>query len=1360
MSNKTWKDLFGAAQNCACSDCSSIFSPSAYLVDVLQFLDACRTIAGGSVLDELFKRRPDINHLLLTCANTNTEIPYIDLVNEIMEFNILNRNGAMPSPPLRDTGNVTAQELRAEPQYTLADAYYLIYKNAVYPFDLPYHQPLDVIRTYLGFLNTSRAELMEVFNAGALPGLARDAEWLKLSLKEFGMLTSVDFNGTPTAAIPVELYYGNPAPAFTANGIPVADFIRRTGLSYVELIEILRTRFINPGQDSLNVLQNVILRSAMDAQMLYDKLAAIVAGGAIPVDLNALLVTKGVDPLTFPAWVITNFPKFSETITLYRSESGCDLENTILHSLKWIYETPGAAIDVTLSAGWLEKFHQFIRLWRKTGWNIQDLDAVIFALGKAVTDQFVIHALACIRRIQLLVDIPLLKLASLWGDIDYYGEYSLYAQLFLRRSGNLDSTNFGPPTPFVLSPLNQLAPGANKLIDNIPAICAALSISAEDYSTILNDAGINPATAVISGPSLSGIYRYKVLADGLEISVQDLCLLKSRCFGVDPFADVDQGLDFIQKVRKFQRSGFSAALLNYILNGDAKETDPFVVSKAVMLQEIPRLWQNLLTIDEEGKHQVPPLTPNVIEQLKQARIIAAIASLTGLDILTTRSITSKGIPPIIAAMMKQGLSGSYFKDNNFSVPHVDQTDSSINFLPGAIPLGALSIRWDGWISPPSDGEYTFTVTVLNNTQSAKLLIGGNTVLELNTGGLAATGKTVSGKTKLTGGKMAVISIEYVGAVNPEINLTWQSLTMPPVDLGGPFLYPRAAIENTVLDFMNQCCRAAQMIEKFSLTSEEVDFLTTHNSDFASIDFLKVKQDKWLRISDYVSVREKIPSEVLLGIFQNATSEFNANNAALPSDALLTKIAGAIGCNKDYLVYLAGNENTPVPTPSFYNFNAGSFRNEIALLTIISALDLAARTNMAISSTGLPAWVALESNWALPADFKNLYATAEQIKNAVKSKYKDNWLTIARQLNDSIRENQERALTSYLLTLGLKLNGEFLTDADSLFEYLLIDVQMTSIMVTSRVIQATLGAQLFADRCVLGLEEGISTDAVDVKQWDWMKHYSVAAGLKKLFIYVENYLDPSLRDDKSPFFKEFESHLKKSDITESNCEDGFREYLYKLNEVSNMDICGVYNHIFKDTLYVFARTHAAPYNYYFRTQNANKYWSPWENVPLDIKSADKGADSGVHLMPVVWKNRLFLFWPEFTPKTVKSGTASVAIETLAKSAPNDMAPLPYWEVRIAWSEYSKDKWTPKKISKEVIDTSIWAAIPDTYQILSSAVPDQYSFSPTVDSRNLLSINAGIKVGSLAVHSFGKFELTDVHEKILSSPKYDAAFGGVV
>ncbi|HYU31282.1 MAG TPA: peptidoglycan-binding protein, partial [Thermoanaerobaculia bacterium] len=81
-----WSALFGSIELCGCSECRSVGSPAAYLVDVLHFLSGRPSkTASLSTKDVLFERRPDLGEIELTCQNTNTPLPYVDLVNEALE---------------------------------------------------------------------------------------------------------------------------------------------------------------------------------------------------------------------------------------------------------------------------------------------------------------------------------------------------------------------------------------------------------------------------------------------------------------------------------------------------------------------------------------------------------------------------------------------------------------------------------------------------------------------------------------------------------------------------------------------------------------------------------------------------------------------------------------------------------------------------------------------------------------------------------------------------------------------------------------------------------------------------------------------------------------------------------------------------------------------------------------------------------------------------------------------------------------------------------------------------------------------------------------------------------------------------
>ena len=102
------RSLFGDLDYCECRHCKSVLGPAAYLTDLMHFLQRSKLTAnpggglsdanydlslnrylefavGGTVLGALLQRRPDLADLELSCENTDTKIPYIDLVLEILE---------------------------------------------------------------------------------------------------------------------------------------------------------------------------------------------------------------------------------------------------------------------------------------------------------------------------------------------------------------------------------------------------------------------------------------------------------------------------------------------------------------------------------------------------------------------------------------------------------------------------------------------------------------------------------------------------------------------------------------------------------------------------------------------------------------------------------------------------------------------------------------------------------------------------------------------------------------------------------------------------------------------------------------------------------------------------------------------------------------------------------------------------------------------------------------------------------------------------------------------------------------------------------------------------------------------------
>ena len=169
----TARRLLGEVENVICPSCNSVSSAAAYLVEILRFLP-------GEVSSALFARRPDIANVELTCENTNIEMPYIDLANEVMESYMSHL--AISQSDI-ETHNTTADDesadLLAEPKFMLQSVYSQspgagpALQNSFFPLKLPYNVDLDKIRLLLKSFKTSRYNLVTIFsNRNMIPKIA------------------------------------------------------------------------------------------------------------------------------------------------------------------------------------------------------------------------------------------------------------------------------------------------------------------------------------------------------------------------------------------------------------------------------------------------------------------------------------------------------------------------------------------------------------------------------------------------------------------------------------------------------------------------------------------------------------------------------------------------------------------------------------------------------------------------------------------------------------------------------------------------------------------------------------------------------------------------------------------------------------------------------------------------------------------------------------------------------------------------------------------------------------------------------------------------------------------------------------
>lgn len=367
---------------------------------------------------------------------------------------------------------------------------------------------------------------------------------------------------------------------------------------------------------------------------------------------------------------------------------------------------------------------------------------------------------------------------------------------------------------------------------------------------------------------------------------------------------------------------------------------------------------------------------------------------------------------------------------------------------------------------------------------------------------------------------------------------------------------------------------------------------------------------WERLMALVNLRDNIPGgeATLNAVFLAARSSTSTVNDLLKSIYSNTKLSTSD------ITFLVG--------PLAFNLQfPADFKDEISLSRLFRCL-------LAVQKLGSSAQDA--QALAQPdSDFKS-YRIAIQ---TAKSRYdQSTWDSIARLLRNTLREEQRKALVA-CLTSGNGSKGPWFYDANDVFSYYLIDVEMSTCQLTSRLKQAICSVQLFTQRCLMNLEEGISAEADKDSawsEWAWMKYENVHAANYQVLMNPENYMEPELRDDQTDFFHEFRTEIQQSDITNDTAVAAYGSYLDKLDTISRLEVVSYFHekeylqgtgNPSRDIMHILARTRRQRPQYYYRQREDSLFWkSGWTRIDADIE--------GNHIMPIIWNGKLYLFWLSF------------------------------------------------------------------------------------------------------------------------------------
>lgn len=230
-----WEELFGAQTFCDCPECASVLGAAAYFADLMKFvednvLDHVFTGANANAVLSLRNRRPDLWNMQLSCANTNTEIPLLVIVNEVLESYLADREGF-----------VGGGDRQALMRFVYRDHI----ATTVESFDQPMVLPHETLKIYLEHFKLKRSAVLPFVNVDAPQSQALGLNVARIER---------DLIATPnTQRAHLRRVYGHnfAGAGQTVNAFDSAVLTAATGLEGADLTALVLSGFVrNRGADN------------------------------------------------------------------------------------------------------------------------------------------------------------------------------------------------------------------------------------------------------------------------------------------------------------------------------------------------------------------------------------------------------------------------------------------------------------------------------------------------------------------------------------------------------------------------------------------------------------------------------------------------------------------------------------------------------------------------------------------------------------------------------------------------------------------------------------------------------------------------------------------------------------------------------------------------------------------------------------------------------------------------------------------------------------------------------------------------------------------------------------------------------
>ncbi|MDA8142227.1 MAG: neuraminidase-like domain-containing protein [Desulfobacteraceae bacterium] len=1253
-----WSDLFGLADACDCDHCLSVLSPAAYFVDLMYYIEThiLNALAGPSDPMHLYARRSDLWELPLTCDNTSTVVPTLDIVNELLETWI-----SAKTPVLNNPINLYTAIAAGSP--TLPN------------FQLPLNFPLERIEILLAHFGLSRDRIVQ---AAVGQSNVRTRSRLKLWPAEYELIATPQSNH-----LYFEILYGLSINVPASPDQMITDFIdlstlqTATGLDRDVLRELVLSDVVSIDGSSLSRVQTELVATP----------------GAVQNNLEQVkyLTSRRLDRLHR---IIRLWRRLPWTV----AEMDYALERIALRNLASGSTSPAGGVVADLSSTGMDTLMAaIVEILDISDWSGVSLEETM-ALWDAIPDTgfqgqpalfdrrfnaepFVTRRGPWPGTSPVILPLPINPAA-------HTGEADDAARLLggLGLTQNELAALLAPEGlgPAVAPAQTELALTADTLaiLYRHASLCRLLQVRPVDLCRLIR---LTPELLPVAGgrtaadqyvrdrSDLFALIRISAWQKSSGYALEDIeWLLDATAVPAgEPAAD-ETAASIVKRISDEKLAVFPATVFTSVGLTEDQSRDviaSLVSSGAVYPQSVADFFR----------------LPAVIADSALAAALTTATTALNFDVAKTAVInlaTRLGEfdnTAFTALFVNAARSAQLISDNLETVPP-GATSKPFLQVSGTGPTAKYRLN-TAWLTAANPAP------LVGGADLAQAMVSGLLHALLNQPGPVAIKDTLFTAIGLSeqqsrwlvaanlgnpaghafspaaGGTGLAISAIFLNSPNPHFALD-QPLDLPRQQMLALLRQfdPLVVLDRTCSGELGLDPALVTALRLFTSPQQPVDASEVFG-EVAGLPTLNLLAGSLLRmqrlfkppgidtaaalnILDQWSTFGGQPNGTMLLETLKAVSAYgywraytdpNDPSTATATDAdRWSALDALIGNNvwshfpaDEWALVMRCTKEEILSLNTVYGLDAGQWYERFQRRRI--PLDMAKRLGVSPDFMALLGLGKAGAGGPKEETVEDLWRAADAIYGAFRAKYPEEeiYQENSEAFEDLIRAKRRDALVAYVRANAVALG---IPDGMSLYDYFLMDVDMGGCARTSRLVAALSTLQLYVHRALMNLEPAAFDDDEARAQWYWRKNYRVWEANRKVFLFPENFIEPDLRDDKTPLFNDLEDALLQRRITNIEAEESYAKYLTGYMEVAGLKIVGAFQDDDADVLYLIGTTADEPPVHYLRTlinversrdpQSAPTYplyFTPWEKLNVQIPAK--------WVSPVVFQRKLMLFWIE-------------------------------------------------------------------------------------------------------------------------------------